>query len=405
MGNSFNPGDILIYTLMLTCERGTLNLGNCFVMASVYESIFTPGIVCDINVLDMDDSLGNLKIVGDETVEFSFAAPGGDVLDYTFHLNSVENNKDLGIMKAKVYTLRCVSIEAIHAKANYVSKSYNDLISSIISDIHKTFLKSSKSISTEATDGTQKIVVPNKKPYEAIDMIRRRATSSTSKSSSYLYFENAVGFHFKTMEYLFSQGPVKTFYQSDSVGSTLTSLTDANIISFEVIKQADAIDRVNMGALSQKVSTYDFRTRQYVTKTVTPDQSNGVGGTGGFNSNTFKSLFGATAGLFSFIPVDSNNRQNTHIDQTTPNQMAYVADMSQIAVKLKVNGDTKVKAGDVIYLNLPQKVAITTNVPNDPLISGNFLVSRIHREIGSATDRPRYVDYIECIKGSLENGV
>lgn len=403
---AYNPGDILIYTLMLTCERGTLNLGKCFVTASVYESIFTPGIIADINVLDTDDSLGNLKIVGDETVTFSFAAPGGDTLDYTFHVNSVENNEGLGSTKAKVYTLRCVSKEAISAKANYVSKSYNTQISSIISDIHKTFLGSAKSLVVEATQGIQKIIIPNKKPLEAIDMVRRRATSSKNKSSSYLYFENANGFNFVTMEGLFGKSPVKYFFNSDAVGAkALTTLTDSNIIHYEIIKQADAMNRVELGALKQRIATYDFRTKKYVTKDVTPSNPSNVGGSGLFNSSTFKNMFGSTFGNFSFIPFDSNNRQNTNIPETTPDQLAYTAAMTQISMVIKVNGDTKVKAGDVIYLNIPQKADITSNISNDPLIAGNFLVSRIHREIGDAVTRPRYVDYIEVIKGGLDSGV
>jgi hypothetical protein len=66
-----------------------------------------------------------------------------------------------------------------------------------------------------------------------------------------------------------------------------------------------------------------------------------------------------------------------------------------------VPGDAIVKAGDMIYCNIPAKVGTTGNVPLDPLINGNFLVSRIHRKIGSANERPRYVDIIEGLSGKL----
>lgn len=395
-----NPGDVFIYTLMLTCSRGTLNLGNCFITSSVYESIFTPGILCDISILDSDDQLGNLILVGDETVAFSFSAPGGTVANYTFHLNSVEDNHSFGFIKCKAYTLRCVSVEAVQAKTNYVQKNYNTLISSMVQDIHTTFLKSSQPLNVEATDGPQTVTIPNKKPYEAIDMVRRRATSSSNKASNYMYFANALGFQFVTMDGMQQQGPIKSFYQSDSVGYSLTAQnTQNNIIDLQIIKQADATDRVALGGLAQTIATFDFRTKKYTS--TNKDMSS----VGNMNSGAFKGLFGATAGLFTFIAQDSNNRQQTGIDQAMPNQMASIANMTQIILQIKVNGDAVVKAGDVINLSIPQKQATTGNVLNDPLINGNFLVSKIHREIGPATDRPRYVDYIECIRGTLSTGV
>ena len=396
---SYNPGDVLIYTLMLTCTRGTLNLATCFINASVYESIFTPGIICDINVLDTDDALGNLILVGDETVTFSFSAPGGTVADYTFHLNSVEDNHGLGFLKAKSYTLRCVSVEAIYAKTNYITKTYNTLISSIVKDIHTTFLKSIRPLNVEATDGPQTITIPNQKPYEALDTVRRRATSATNKASNYMYFENAKGFQFVTLDGMMGQGAIKSFYQSDTVGSSIKSLTQNNILHFEIVKQADAATRIALGGLKQQVASYDFRTRLY--KSISKDMSS----VGNMNSSGFKGLFGAAAGLFSFIPTDSNNRQQTNIDTVMPNKMASIANMTQIILQLKVNGDCMVKAGDVITLNIPQKIATTGSVVNDPLINGDFLVSRIHREIGDATKRPRYTDSIECIRNSLSSSV
>lgn len=393
----YAPGDVFIYTFMLTCSRGTLNLANCFINSSVYESIFTPGVVCDINVLDTDDNIGNLVLVGGETVNFSFSAPGGTVATYTFTLNSIEDNKSLGTLKAKAYTLRCVSIESLHSQANYIQKNYNTLISSIVSDIHTTFLKSSQPLKTEATNGVQNIQINNQKPFTAIDMVRRRATSSTNSASNYLYFANKDGFQFVTIDSLLKQGPIKYFKHSDAVGSSIFNLTDNNIIHFEIQKQGDAISRIKMGGLNQQVATYDIRTRLYTS--IAKDMSS----MGNMNSSTFKSLFGGSAGLFSFIPQLSKTPQ-TGIDTATPPQTASVGNLMQISLKIKVNGDCIVKAGDTVYLNIPQNAATTGPTINDPLISGSFLVSRIHRAIGTSIDRPRFVDYIECISGTLGTG-
>ena len=110
----FTPGDIIVSQLTVSSDRGSLDLTSSFVRASVYESIFTPGIIADIFVLDTDDQVGNLKIVGDEVVQFTFRAPGGQEANFTFALHSLENSKSTpAATKSKTYELRCVSEEIL----------------------------------------------------------------------------------------------------------------------------------------------------------------------------------------------------------------------------------------------------------------------------------------------------
>ena len=77
MATGYNPGDLFVDVLTVSGDGGSLQLASSFVEASIYESIFTPGITADIKVLDTDDQLGQLKLTGGETVEFSFKPPGG----------------------------------------------------------------------------------------------------------------------------------------------------------------------------------------------------------------------------------------------------------------------------------------------------------------------------------------
>jgi hypothetical protein len=85
----------------------------------------------------------------------------------------------------------------------------------------------------------------------------------------------------------------------------------------------------------------------------------------------------------------------------TPQQLAYVANMMQNQVKAKVYGDAIVKAGDVVNLAIPEMMNVTGPVPLDPQISGNFLVSRLCRNVATAQEKPRYTESLECINGNL----
>ena len=68
-------------------------------------------------------------------------------------------------------------------------------------------------------------------------------------------------------------------------------------------------------------------------------------------------------------------------------------------------GDFKLKPGEMITLNIPNKSTITGPRDNDPLLSGNFLITRLHHDIGLMSERPRYTCVVECVKGNLEEGV
>jgi hypothetical protein len=414
MSDGYNPGDIFVNTLVVNSPRGSLELTKSFVKSSVFESIFTPGVVADIHILDTDDNLGNLKLSGDETVSFTFQPPGGQVANFKFALHKVEDVKSsTGAQKSKQYVLKCVSEEALHAKTNYVQKSYNTQISSMVQDIHKNYMKSEKPLEVEETKGTQKILIGSHNPYKAIDMVRKRAVNNQNKSSSYVFFETRDGeqqkFKFSTIEKLFDGSVVKDFKQSDTVGNSIYSQVDNNVLAYEVPTQLSSTDRIAVGG-KRRVATFNMRTHQYDYKDKTPDPTSfKTGGTGTYDSSEFKQKYIDSPKIppQNVIPVDasSGTRPNTGIPESTADQQAYLGTLMQNAIKIRVPGDTVLTAGAMINANIPVKSSTTGSKENDPLLSGKFLISRIHHNIGGAGDRPRYTCSMEMVKGNMENGV
>jgi len=410
MAEGYNPGDIIIDSFSVTSSRGKLNLASSFVSASIFESIFTPGIIGDIVVLDTDDQLGQLKMTGDETVELSFKAPGGESAKYKFALHALDDLKSSGSQKSKMYTLKVVSEEALHSKTNYIQKSFNSTISDMVKDIHKNFMKSEKEIEVEETKGKQKIIISHQNPYKATDVVRRRGISNENKSSSFVFFETRSGgnqkFKFTTIEKLFNGEVVKKFQQSDAVNSSMMNKTDNNILAYEVPKQFSATDRIATGG-KRRVSSFDVRTHTYKTKDIDTDATKyKTGGTGSYDSSEFKSkYFNPKIPPQAVIPVDTSQRPVTTIPEQTADQQAFLAALMQNAMKIKVYGDANLKAGDMVDAAIPNKVSTTSNKDTDPLLSGKFLVSRIHHQIGGAGERPRYTCVMELLKGNLEKGV
>lgn len=410
MADGYNPGDILIDKFSMSSDRGSLDLARSFVSSSIFESIFTPGIIGDIVVLDTDDQLGKLQITGDETVEISYKAPGGESANYKFALHALEDLKSEGTQKAKSYTLKVVSEEALHSKTNYVQKSFNSPISDMVKDIHKNFMKSEKPLEVEDTKGKQKVIIGHENPLKATDIVRRRSISNENKSSAYVFFETRNGgnqtFKFTTIEKLFGEEAIKDFQQSDAINSSIMNQADNNIIAYEVPKQFSSTERISIGGKT-RVSTFDVRTHTYKTKDIDTDSTQyKMGGSGDYDSSTFKSKYQQPKiPTQAMIPVDTSQRPVTNIAEQTADQQAFLSSLMQNAVKVRVYGDAKLAAGYVVNAKIPNKVSTTDNAETDPMLSGKFLISRIHHQIGTAGERPRYTCVMELLKGNIEKGV
>lgn len=414
MQAGYTPGAIDITELSISSQRGSVDLKRVFVSGSVFETIFHPGTVAQITVLDFDDLIGKIKFVGDETVNFSFKAPGGQEAKFVFAVHTVEDTTlTSSAMKSKMYKINCVPKEALQAQTNYIQKNYKTTISNIVKDIHKNFLKSDKPLEVEETKGDQKVLIPSYNPFKAIDSVRRRAVSNQNKSSSFIFFETRKGsnqiYKFSTIEQLFKGSVVKTFKQLNTLGNDLYSLGHDNIIAYEIPKQFDSVDRIRVGG-KRRVAQFNYRTWDYKAEDKKPDsKSFKTGGNSGYDSSQFKSEYydAPKNAPLNLIPVDSNSgeRPNTGIPQMIADQQVYIATLMQNTMKIRVPGDSKLKAGDMIEAKIPVKESSTSNKKDDPMLSGKFLISRIHHQILTAAENPRYTCVIELIKGNPEEGV
>jgi hypothetical protein len=411
MGNNISIGDVRVEKLLITSPRGSLTLTTSFVSASIYESIFTPGIVCDITVLDSQDIVGNLRLLGDELVEFNLVSPSNVKAYYKFALYERGEGQQLPNQRAKMYVLKCVSIEAMYAQNEYVQKGYENVLNSqIVEDIAKTYLHTDKQIITEQTKGPQILPVSNLSPYKAINLVKSRSISVENQSSSYVFFETRNGdnqiFKFVTIENLFATSPVKSFVQSSAINvNVLSPDLDRNILSYQVPTALSSLDRVTYGG-PRRVTTFNFTTWEYNVRDVpTNDTIFKDGGAGSDVSGAFSNRYlKPRIPPQSFIPIDNSQRPVTNIPEGTPNLEAYIALLLQNALKIRVPGDFVLTPGSTINCTFPNNSATTGTVTEDPLLSGKFLISRIHHKIGLVAEKPRYTCIVECLKGRYREG-
>lgn len=411
--DNYQSGDITLENITIVSDRANLDLSKIFLNASIYESIFTPGTVCDIVVLDTEDLLGTFKIVGDEMVYLSYTIPGTVRGDFVFALNELAELEFVGAQKGKKYTLKCVSEEARFGKKELM-RSYgrNNLrsCSQIIEELHYDYLSKKNIFIPEPTKGTQNIIIDNKTAYEAINLVRKRAVSMDPKKPSiFVYFENRVNgeqqFNFVSIDYLFKGAVAKSFQQS-ALNIDYAAREDNNIIAYKIPNQFKSLENIEYGG-PRRITTFNFATWEFERKVISTDPTTyDTGGPGTNITASFKNKYhDEKTAKQSFIPVDIIERPLTNIPEATPNTQAYLAALMQNAMRIKVPGDTLLTAGQVIECEIPNKKGLTGPTDEDPLMTGKFLISRIHHKIGEFGKRPRYTCTIECIKGAYEESI
>jgi hypothetical protein len=413
MSNNISIGDVRVEKLLIASPRGTLTLTTSFVSASIYESIFTPGIVCDITVLDSEDIVGNLRLLGDELVEFNLISPSDVKAYYKFALYERGEGEQLPNQRAKTYVLKCASIEAMYAQNEYVQKAYQNVLNSeIVTDLVKTYLHSNKQVITERTRSPQILNIANLSPYKAINLVKSRSVSIENQSSSYVFFETRAGddqiYKFVTIENLFSTDVVKNFVQSSAINiNALNPDQDRNILSYQAPVALSALDRISYGGPT-RVTTFNFTTWEYKIRddhaSDTLFKDGGDGGGTDVSSEFRNRYLNPKIPAQVYIPVDNAERPETYIPEGTPGLQAYIALLLQNALKITVPGDFILTPGCTINCTFPNNSATTGNVMEDPMLSGKFLISRIHHKIGLVQEKPRYTCIVECLKGRYREG-
>lgn len=401
---STQPGDVYINSILVSGTGYQFDMTANFLSASVIESIFSPGIEADITVIDYQDFMSQLSLQGAETVNFSFTKPNGATANYNFHLNNIDDISVKGAMKSKIYKLVCVSREALTSQATPVQKSYNTQISSIVQDIVNNNYNTQFSLDIEPTQGQRNFLIRSLPANHAIEMLRKEAISNSNKSSNFLFFITQSAIHFKTIEGMFENGDVKTFTESNDVGSSMFNSIDNNILARSVIQNMDAMNRIKAGTLNIQMSTFNVHSNEFVTQQTQPNATSlqSLGNQIISNSAAFLALFpNASRRLLRHVnPNSVYNVGPSYVPDTIPYKMINLAQMTEQLLKMTVIGDPVLEAGTTITNNFPQITASTANIQADPQISGRWLISKLQHLIQSPEIRPRYITNLELLKGA-----
>lgn len=397
---SYQSGDVVFRTAKIFNKStgAVLSLLPQMQGCDIWEDMAKPTLYATVYLYDAINLLTRFPIIGEEFIELSFETPGISLpVTYKFRVFEVANIQQSDNRQAHGYTLRCVSEEHFNNGAQQVLTAWEGILSDYTKHILGKYLNSKKSIVLEPTKGIHKIIGPRWSPLEAIDFARKNAVSNKYPSSSFVFFENQAGFYFKTVEAIIEEGRptigtrVFTFLHAPAATTPATGYR--SVIEHENISRTDSIETINSGVLQGQSQSFDLLTKKFETKDFnikssfnsykSLDKSNQM-----IHSKDFISEFG-TKGPNIYYHMKDSSRSAAYIDDMLPSRAAFTTLLNANITRCLVHGDSGLKAGDVITLNLPEVVGTTGTKPLDPLMSGNYIILRL-RHILTNGPKPQH---------------
>jgi len=398
--SKFSPGEVEVRKIDLfnIDKSKRLNIHKQTAAIRIYEDVFKPTLYAEITLYDAFDIINNFPIIGEESIEISIQTKSTDKpLDYKFKVYSVSDQQRSENSKSSSYTLLCVSEEHLLDGFTRVVKSYDMEIHKMIADILATYLKSKKGFEYEETKGTQQIVMPRMNPLMAIDFLRKRATSKKYKSNAFVFFENARGFNFYTLEKLFEMNvpkigdkvfeynPIVNFDDDKGKPESLSKTSYRNILYIDTPTKYDNASKIRDGMLNNKVLNFDILTKKVTEKTFKFQEN-----VSDFifidknaftqNSKQFYDRYDKDEGMRMFVPSDSS-RPDSFIADTIGAKVAYFNMILQQKTIVQIYGDTTITAGDVITCKFTSPTSTQENNRPDARMNGNYLVIQLAHDI------------------------
>ena len=447
-----NPNDNGVVLVNSVGERQNLTLGTIAEL-NIFEDIESNAVIGTMHIMDAYNIISNASLQGNERLIFKLSTPGTtndkvDIVDaseetgYPFHIHGLTDR----IQQSETlmtYTLHFSSKELIRNVRTRVSRAYNGGLAQSVVDIlrDESGLNSRKDIYYEETRNQDKVVIPNLRPFDAINMISRKALSKNANGAGYYFYETTKGFHFRSYESMlaykskYARPVILTLvYQPKIIGTSSDRkfMNQHGIDSFEFMQHFDVLGHQATGTYANRVITHNIYDKSYNVKDYhyhnqfanmfhtdevdsaskrnypisdTPvdlDPKEGAPGDKTVSDypnslvslqSSTRFLHGENTGVFGTDPDSEGLTEATRISQENQIQ-------NSTRVKITMPGHSYLQAGDVIDFRLP------SNEPNkgdkkgyqfDEYHSGRYVVVKLrHRVI-----RGMYKMVLECIKDSV----
>ena len=416
----------------------------------IYED--TQNVVLSGSIVFKDNfNLPNIMpLLGQEILRLKLSTPSlqnkPEIIDFTeqvFFIHDMEVSTSVGDMN-QVHILNFISMEAMINQRKKISKTLKGTYADIVKSILRGELESTKDLYIEPSSGIKQIIGPNWHPFNIIEMAKRESVSKEYASPTYLFYETMWGFHFRSLESLYT-APTSAYYTTSSQGGLNVQKGGQQdvigefqkILNFNIDQKPDTLLNSSSGVYGSTLITHDIFNKTFATSTYNyldafPNEKH----INSFHGKPQNPMFSAVAlddvksRISDFptktymLPVsikDTAKRTDAHFvtakgnypyDAYNPSKWLQrrSSQMAQLdggfVVTITVTGNTSLHAGEIVELELPysamQKSPEKETV--DRFFRGPFMIRNLQHRFDNIGRTHKIIMTLvkDCVEKKLE---
>ena len=418
---------------------------------NVYESIFNNSLTGSIIITDAQNLIAKLELNGTERISFKLSTPGAldkrNTIDasvetgHPFYVYKITDRRQIA-PGTNLYTLHFASREFIRNLRTKVSQTYKGNIAYQVIKIlmDENYLDSKKEISYEPTGNMNNNVVPNMRPFDAINMIAKKTLPEKSDGVGYYFYETTKGIYFRSWDNMCTvkgrqERDTKQIFRYMPMNVNDETIPDKinhdyqSVESYRFVNNFhDIAANTALGTYAHTAITYNMFDKSYkeaiynyeidYMRSKHTDQT----------ADRFAKEKYAVAAE-SIVDTDdkkiSDYKESRVSLQTTTQFLhdedkgaGYGLDVTQDGVKfvqgesirnsivngttlhMVVKGQSYLEPGDLIEFKLISVDEKNPDGKEDPQYSGRYVITKIRHQVNAT----KYANAIECVKDTTKQG-
>ena len=410
---AIGKNDYSLDSLKLTGSNGkTHEIKDLVAGIDFYESLLSPYIKCELAIIDSANLLEMVPIIGQEKIELVLTESNKKIKK-TFYVGSVNNFLKANLTTAS-YTLSLITPEQMRNSLTLVSQAFPGTISETITKIVNDYLKSKIKVS-ENTSGVYNVIIPNWKPFQAIDWLSRRAINT--KQIPFAFYETVLdGYAFESYETMFSKQVYDSFMHKPGISGSDDSAAQAasfkNAMDYDFKEYSTTYKNTLRGAFSSALHTIDIGTRTY--KKLSYDYSKDFNKKKHLDkvpyiNDNFK-IDDKKITDYESVHYVVNKNSNAYADAhfininneaefTKLESDPFIHQLSLTKISLSLRGRLDLTVGKVIEFDIEKnKPFVYGNAQEDnAYVSGKYLVLNVHHKMANG----KYVIILDAVRDSF----
>ena len=443
-------GDYDLKNIFLHNHFGeVIDIKNLVQELNIYESIYKNALTGSVVIIDAQNLIAKLEIQGTERISFTLKTPGAidersiinasESTGHPFHVYKITDRKQVA-PGTLLYTLHFGSREFMRNLRTKVSQAYDGRLDRAVHQImfDENYLDSRKEMTYEPCGNCDKVVIPNLRPFDAINMIAEKSLPEKSNGVGYYFYETTKGFHFRSWDNMISvngrhRRDTKQQFYYMPLNITDPEIEDKINHEYKSVESYRFINNFHDVAANTVGGTYGHRVISYnlFDKSFEQDDYH-------YHNDFVFSKHSEHAGrgdnekyaiAESFVDEDDKSvsdypesrvslQSTTRFLHNEDKGAVYgldvlqdgkqtgkrIAQQAQViqgtALKLVVKGQSYLEAGDLIEFKLRSVDEKNTGGAEDPQYAGKYVITKIRHQINAE----KYIMVLECAKDSVKQG-